>query len=274
MIVCLPTATHAGTLITNFVGPSLLVEEISDIFTERIAEKHPMGRQTLSCVWILCFAILRTMAEQLDFAFQALDPIESSRPGIPGLKDLPIILKKANRIVQIDRYLSSLEEVVSFFLLVQHQLQEEPPSDGISSQPFRSRYVQDRAQLEACRAQKKILHEQRLCHTFTQQFDMLIQMVISYSTTQITDRLDHGRKIGDRIAQIGLVIAGIAGVVAPLSLLTGFYGMNVQEFNTGSVITLFEFWQVAFPVALLTAVSVVAVAIWMATSRPRPEVCT
>ena len=68
----------AGTLITNFVGPFQLADEISSIITERLIEDHPMGRQSLTCVWVLAFTFLKTMAEQLDFAFEVFDPIESS----------------------------------------------------------------------------------------------------------------------------------------------------------------------------------------------------
>lgn len=67
-----------GTLITNFVGPLNLAEEISTICTANILENHPLGRQALSCVWILAFATLRTIAEQLDFAFEIFDPTDLS----------------------------------------------------------------------------------------------------------------------------------------------------------------------------------------------------
>ena len=96
MIICLPTMacagnflyttvtvrihdkTRLGTLITNFIGPFRIAKEISDIFTEEVLENHPLGRQSLGCTWILAFTILRTMAEQLDFAFEIFDPLDSS----------------------------------------------------------------------------------------------------------------------------------------------------------------------------------------------------
>ncbi|KAL8828408.1 MAG: hypothetical protein Q9191_002606 [Dirinaria sp. TL-2023a] len=78
MVICLPTTECAGTLITNFLGPFRLADEISNVFTERLIEDHPMGRQSLGCAWVLAFTFLRTMAEQLDFAFELFDPIESS----------------------------------------------------------------------------------------------------------------------------------------------------------------------------------------------------
>ena len=89
--------------------------------------------------------------------------------------------------------------------------------------------------------------------------------VISYSTTQITDRLDQGRKLAEQLGKIGIFIAGIAGVVAPLSLLTSFYGMNVQELTSQANGTLFGFWQVGIPLFLLTTISVVFGGVWVLT---------
>lgn len=81
-----------GTLITNFVGPLDLAEEISTICTTSILENHPLGRQVLSCAWILVFAILRTVAEQLDFAFEIFDPTDSS----PSVCILPLVGKSCS----------------------------------------------------------------------------------------------------------------------------------------------------------------------------------
>ena len=63
-----------------------------------------------------------------------------------------------------------------------------------------------------------------------------------------------------------MLIAVITGVIAPLSLLTSFYGMNVQEFSSGATATLFDFWEVGFPVTLLTAVGLVFLTVWVKTS--------
>lgn len=62
-----------------------------------------------------------------------------------------------------------------------------------------------------------------------------------------------------------MVIAAVAGVVSPLGLLTSFYGMNVREFTVGANITLFEFWEVGIPVALVTGVCFVFLVVWMRT---------
>lgn len=72
-----------GTLITNFVGPLRLAQEISGIYMSRLLDSHTLGPQALRCVWILAFAMLRTTAEQLDFAFEIFDPIDSS-PHVSG----------------------------------------------------------------------------------------------------------------------------------------------------------------------------------------------
>lgn len=67
-----------------------------------------------------------------------------------------------------------------------------------------------------------------------------------------------------------MYLAGLAGIVAPMSLLTGYYGMNVQELVPGTNGTLFDFWQIGTPILLLTASCVSVVTIWMMTESRRP----
>ncbi|KAL8691226.1 MAG: hypothetical protein Q9218_003502 [Villophora microphyllina] len=179
IVVCLPTATHAGTLITNFVGRARLAQELNDICVRRILQDHSLGCQALGCVWILAFSLLRTIAEQLDFAFEIFDPIDSSSklPSIPRLDDLPVILEKSNRLARIDRYLSTLEEFASFFLSVQQLL--PPGVTPESQQAFQSRQNRECGSLEASRAREKIQHEQRLCQTYLKQFDTLVQLSLA-----------------------------------------------------------------------------------------------
>lgn len=62
-----------------------------------------------------------------------------------------------------------------------------------------------------------------------------------------------------------MFLAGLAGIVAPMSLLTGFYGMNVRELTQGATGTLFEFWEIGIPVLLVTAICVAFVILWMMT---------
>ena len=91
--------------------------------------------------------------------------------------------------------------------------------------------------------------------------------VISYSTSQITARVDSGAVIGDQLARIGMAVAGIACVMAPMSLLTGFYGMNVQEFTSGANTSLYDFWKNAMPVLLLALAVFAFLAIWLLTMK-------
>ena len=63
-------------LITNFLGPLHLADEVSTIAMKAILEQHAVGQKALDNVWILTFALLRMMAEQLDFAFDIFDPNE------------------------------------------------------------------------------------------------------------------------------------------------------------------------------------------------------
>lgn len=74
--LCSHIDIFTGTLITNFVGPLGLASDISTIFMERVLEHHPLGQRSLGCVWILSFALLRTIAEQLDVAFEILDLVD------------------------------------------------------------------------------------------------------------------------------------------------------------------------------------------------------
>lgn len=80
-----------GTLVTNFVGPLRLAQEISSIYVSRLLDSHALGPQALGCVWILAFAMLRTTAEQLEFAFDIFDPIDSS-PQVSGFYPDSIIV--------------------------------------------------------------------------------------------------------------------------------------------------------------------------------------
>ena len=50
-----------------------------------------------------------------------------------------------------------------------------------------------------------------------------------------------------------------------MSLLTGFYGMNVKEFTQGATGTLFDFWAIGLPVLLVTAICVAFIFLWMMT---------
>ena len=66
-----------------------------------------------------------------------------------------------------------------------------------------------------------------------------------------------------------MYLAALAGIVAPMSLLTSFYGMNIQELVPGTNATLFYFWKIVAPILLLTASCVIVVAIWLMTDSRR-----
>lgn len=83
-------------------------------------------------------------------------------------------------------------------------------------------------------------------------------------------RLDQGRVVADRISKVGVVLATITGIVAPTSLLTSFYGMNVRELTPGASATLFDFWQIAVPIVLATAVCFAFIGVWSVTKTTRP----
>jgi hypothetical protein len=182
MVVCLPTNSEAGTLITNFVGKAVLAEEISRICTENVLANHAMGNQALGCVWILAFSILRSIAEQMDFAFQTFDPTAVGHSLIPRMDDLPFMLEKASHLARIDRYISGLDEFSAFFVCVRSFQQNRDPSlsrttDSDFSHTYRSRNTWERASLESSLAQQKMVRAQRLCSTYMRQYESLVQMV-------------------------------------------------------------------------------------------------
>ncbi|KAF2180473.1 hypothetical protein K469DRAFT_271607 [Zopfia rhizophila CBS 207.26] len=183
---------------------------------------------------------------------------------MPRLDELPGILEQSNNLARISRYLSRLEEFISFFLSVQELLQpDELRSPSHDAAPYCSNHVKKRAKFEAERARQKVFHEQNLCKSYIAPFDNLIQMMISYSTTQITSRLDSGRRVAEQFAKIGIILAAITGIVSPLSLITSFYGMNVKEFTPEAVATLYGFWTVGLPVLLFSLVLGVFLGLWL-----------
>lgn len=196
---------------------------------------------------------------------------------------MPFILEKANTLARIDRYLSRLEEFALFFISVQAlPLIEQTPINEARSPTFRSQRITASAEFEASRARNKISHEQRLCQTYMKQFDTLVQMVrqfrfrvpflivviqvISYSATRITERLDQGSKVAEQFGKIGMVVAVIASIISPLSLLTSFYGMNVQEFTSDASIHLPDVWEVAIPILVVIMVCTAITMVWMTTN--------
>ena len=58
--------------------------------------------------------------------------------------------------------------------------------------------------------------------------------MIFYNSARISERMDNGRNVAKRFAKIGMIVAGIASVVASLSWPMSSCGMKVQEFVSGS----------------------------------------
>lgn len=63
-----------------------------------------------------------------------------------------------------------------------------------------------------------------------------------------------------------MTVATISAIVGPLSLLTGYYGMNVKEFVPGTELGLIDVWQVGMPVAVVTLICVAIIGLWLVTS--------
>ncbi|KAL9632049.1 MAG: hypothetical protein Q9164_005549 [Protoblastenia rupestris] len=197
MIVCPATSSHAGTLITNFVGPARLAQELSNTITRGLIQTHCLGRHTLGCVWILAFAILRIITEELDPVFDMLDPLDSpgnsaQRPQLPQLRDLPVILEKSNNLARIDRYLSTIEEFVSFFTAVRQSRSVDAVQNHSNEIPQASSHSPSStasAIFEAFRAREKVQYEQKLCRTYMKQYDALIQVVSPADITQPSNLL-------------------------------------------------------------------------------------
>ena len=268
MVVIQPNADKAGTVITNFIGKQQLAREMNTICTDALIENHPFGARALGCSWIVSYAILRTVAEQIDFAFRIFDPVSIDRLSVPRMDDLPSILEKASNLSRLDRYLSELEQLASFFEAVQKMCEAEH-ADAIAANasvilPEAQAHPRDsdllpchrlvhRATLERLRLQQKIRHSQRLSRTYLTQYESLIQMGITYATTQITERLDSGRAVAERFATIGIFLGGVSSLLSPFALLTSYFGMNVSEFvgQEGGLSTLYEFWKVGMPLVVV-----------------------
>ncbi|KAL9617024.1 MAG: hypothetical protein Q9160_008141, partial [Pyrenula sp. 1 TL-2023] len=248
------------TIITQFAAPFAIANEVSGLITYSLLDGHALGRQSLSCVWILTFAIIRLLSEQLDPAFASLDPADilQNLDFAPSVNRLPTIQSKSNELARLNRYISSLEEIMDFVQMVKEMHFEEAKARHQTEEPFKTSVlhfshpiIQVRANFEERRARSKLHHQSRLCQTFIQPFDNLVQLLISHSTLTLTSRLDQSRHLNEHFARIGTVIAAITGVVAPLSLITGYYGMNVREFTNDATVSLFEVWEIAAPVLLV-----------------------
>lgn len=255
MVICLPTRQKAGTLITNFTGRQEIVDKVSTALTTQLLDQHSMGGEAMGCVWILASSIMRAITAQLDLAFYNFDPLDRIC-GIPEIAKLPSMLQQANELARIDRYTSSLNEILEFFRTVRDFQNSQAVVQQDSSTPAQCHSrISERSNMESKFAQHKVRHAQQLCRTYIKQYESHVQMMLSYSMTQIADRLEGGRKLGERITGVGVVLAAVSGVTAPLAVVTGYYGMNVSELTSGGNASLFDFWAVALPVIVFSLVA-------------------
>ncbi|KAK5095049.1 hypothetical protein LTR70_007179 [Exophiala xenobiotica] len=254
MVIKLPTPRTAGTVITTFTGNQKVVEQVSRALTVKLLDDHSMGKEAMSCVWVLAGSIMRCIITQLARSFHTFDPLDRVRT-IPEMDQLPFMLHQANELARIDRYTSGLSEVLGFFDAVRDFQQSQKPSGSCSNGPQKcySR-ISERSNLESNLAKQKITHVQQLCRTYIKQYESHTQMMLSYSTARIAERLESGSKVGEKIAAIGIVLAAISGVTSPLAIVTGYFGMNVNSLVEGGKSTPFDFWSIALPVIAFSLV--------------------
>lgn len=256
MVVSLPTRQQAGTIITNFTGKSAAVEQISRAMIIATIHEHAMGSDIMGCVWTLAYSIIQSIARQMDTAFRLFDPLDS-RDSVTHFTRLPLMLERWNELARVDRYISGIAEILDFLDAVctfqsRSNSTVEPNHVGSSHRVSDTTRLPARTQLEMALTRQKVTGSLRLCHTYMEQHNNHVQTMLSYSTTKIADRLDSGRKIAERIAYIGVVLASISGLTSPLAVITGYFGMNVSQFTSGGQLDLFDFWQIAGPLCAIT----------------------
>jgi len=254
MVIKLPTPRTAGTVITTFTGKQELVAEVSAALTVELLNDHSMGKEAMSCVWVLAGSIMRGIITQLASSFHVFDPLDRTGT-IPDITQLPFMLHQANELARIDRYTSGLSEVLGFFDAVRAFQQTQKPNSSRSDGPQKcySR-ISERSNLESNIAKQKVSHVQQLCRTYIKQYESHTHMMLSYSTAKIAERLESGTKVGEKIAAVGIVLAAISGVTSPLAIVTGYFGMNVDSLVEGGKSTTFDFWSTALPVIAFSIV--------------------
>ncbi|KAK3686556.1 hypothetical protein LTR37_019695 [Vermiconidia calcicola] len=221
--------------------------------------------------WLSCPLEATT---RLNPSFEVLDPIHVLRRDksiddqgrsphtVHALVDLSF------RLASIQRYLSGIKEISEFCMFVWNQ-KIEPSVSPPSQQDAMTAPARAAAKFEAFRLEKKIQCQERLCETYTRQCESLIQLKLSFGTSQIVGRLDEGAIIAEKITKIGLVIGAIASMSATFGVLTSFYGMNVKELQEGAHGSLFDFWTLAVPVVFISVAAFTVAVIWLLTGSIR-----
>ena len=96
LVICLPTASTAGTIITNFLAQPKTAEKVSAAFSRDLLDSHAMGSAALGCAWALAFSILQLMTQQLSVAWKTFDPIDRNRTSTPSTAELKVLLRCVN----------------------------------------------------------------------------------------------------------------------------------------------------------------------------------
>lgn len=86
---------------------------------------------------------------------------------------------------------------------------------------------------------------------------------ISYNTTKITQNMDSGQELTEKLTTIGLIMAVMAAVMTPMNLLTSYYGMNVSDFTTNTTVSLVDFWHWASFSSIVAVVSLGVTTAWV-----------
>lgn len=194
MVICLPTPTTAGTVITNIIGDVDAVHQLNKLLTRNLLDEHAMGLDALQCVWVLALSIVRVLVAQLKTAFTTFDPLDKLTTRLPTLGEMPRLLDQTSDLARMDRYISGLDEIVAFFHSVKSfqrsfQLEDrndpifaiEPrtgpgPPDGHGTLSSLSQ-ISPRSRLESELAKQGLQHTRDLCRTYMRQYETLLQMV-------------------------------------------------------------------------------------------------
>lgn len=274
LVILFSRGNNTGTLITQFLDSNAASRRLSRALEEHVLHLHPERDHSLRCVWVAAFAALRFIAQQLNHSFKDLDPIHVLRRDkcrddqgrnphtVHTLVDLSF------RLASIERYLSGIKELSDFCMFVWNQTIETPITLP-SQQDAMTASARAAAKFEAFRLEKKIQCEERLCDTYTRQCESLIQLKLSFGTSQIVGRLDEGAIIAEKVTKIGLVVGAIASMSATFGVLTSFYGMNVKELQEGARASLFDFWTLAVPVVFISVAAFTVAVIWLMTGSIR-----
>ena len=75
--------------------------------------------------------------------------------------------------------------------------------------------------------------------------------------------MKNGQGLTEKLTKIGLLIAIIAAILAPMNLLTSFFGMNMKDFSADGLASLFDFWRLSIPAALITIVGFIFAGSWI-----------